>query len=63
MTSYFDHHHGSRSRIESDTVDCPDMLVSEAHTSEERAAFIWTWNQLAREDARAALILEGASHG
>lgn len=63
MTSYFDHHHGSRSRIESDTVDCPDMLVSEATTTEERAAFIWTWNQLAREDARAALILEGASHG
>ena len=42
MTSYFDHHHGSQSRIESDIVDCPDILVSEATTTEERAAFIWT---------------------
>lgn len=62
MTTYFDHHHGSQSRIESDTVEYPDILVSEAHTTEERAAFVWTWNQLTREDARASLILEASSH-
>ena len=63
MTSYFDHHHGSQSRIESDTVDCPDILVSEAATTEERAAFVWQWNRLVREDGIATLLLEGASHG
>lgn len=63
MTSYFDHHNGSRSRIESDTVDCPDILVSEAATTEERAAFVWQWNRLTREAGIATLLLEGASHG
>ena len=60
MTNYFDHHHGSQSRIEPDTVDCPDILVSEAMTADERAAFIWQWQLAVKEDGMAALLLEGA---
>lgn len=62
--NYYEHNNGRKPwQRESDMIDCPPMMVSEAQTTEDRAAFIWTWSQLVRDDERAALILEAASHG
>ena len=60
MTTYFDHNAPTPSW---QLVDCEPVMVSEAVTAEDRAAFAWAWQRACRErgwEAYAALVLEGA---
>ena len=46
-----------------DVIESPPMMVSEADTAEDRAAFAWAWARACRErgwEAYAQMLLEGA---
>lgn len=60
MTDYYTH---NSKAADWPLVDCEPVMVSEAVTAEDRAAFTWTWQQSARQsrdEAYAQLLLEGA---
>lgn len=61
MTDYYTHNAGKPATW--DVIDCDPVMVSEAVTAEDRAAFTWAWQQAARQardEAYAALMMEGA---
>lgn len=60
MTDYYAH---NSKATDWPLVDCEPVMVSEALTAEDRAAFTWSWARACRErgwEAYAALLLEGA---
>ena len=65
MTDYYTH---NSKATDWPLVDAPQpggepVMVSEATTAEDRAAFTWAWQRACREqghEAYAALMLEGA---
>lgn len=61
MTDYYTHNAGKPAAW--DVIDCEPVMVSEATTAEDRAAFTWAWARACREqgwETYAALMLEGA---